>query len=89
MITSEGWRGANLAEDHLLAGLGGDGLQQQLRGRSGVQVRQEAIHTRFAPACQLLAEVDELGDGSEGVLILAAFWSVRAEHVADEGGVTW
>ena len=56
-----------LAEDHLLARLGRDRLEQQVRGGARVEVLEEAVHTRLAPAGQLLAEVDEVPDGLERV----------------------
>lgn len=79
----------HLTEDHLLPGFGRNGLQQHLRGGPRVHVWQETVHARLAPPCQFLAEVDELWDGLEGVLVLAAFGGVRTKHVADEGGVAW
>lgn len=76
-----------LPERHLLPGLGGDALQDHLRSRSRIQMRQESVDTGLAPAGKLLAKVDELADGLEGVLVLAGLRGLGAEHVADERGV--
>ena len=50
-------------------------------------MRQESVNTTLAPAGKLLAKVDELADGLEGVLVLAGLRSLGAEHVADECSV--
>ena len=38
-----------LAEDHLLSGLGGNGLQKQCSTGTGIEVRQEAINAGLSP----------------------------------------
>jgi hypothetical protein len=50
-------------------------------------VLQEPIHPRLAEARQLLAEINELADGGEGVLVLALLGPTALEDVGYEGCV--
>ena len=76
-----------LAEDHLLTSLGGDGLQQHLTDVVGVEVVEEAVHAGLTVASQLLAEVDELVHVHGRVVVGALVGRRGAEHVAEESGV--
>lgn len=77
-----------LSEDHLLTGLGSDGLEQELGRCSRVEVLQESIDSRFTPSSELLTKVDKAFDVSEWVLVLTWLGRVDTEHVSDEGGVS-
>lgn len=66
----------HLAESELLASLGGDGLQQQGRGLARIQVSEEAIDTRLTESGELLAEIDELSNRGEWVVVCALFGSL-------------
>lgn len=67
-----GEEAVELAEDLLLAGFGGDGLEEQLGGLAGVEVVDEAVDAGFGEAREFLAKVDELADGGEGVVVCAS-----------------
>jgi len=82
-----GRKAEHLAERHLLAGLGGNGLGEEGGNLAGVQVGEEAPDARLAPAGELLVEVDELADGAVRVVVGALGRSSLAEHVGQEGGV--
>lgn len=69
---------AELAEDHLLAGLGGDGLQQELADLASIEVVEEAVDTGLAPSSELLAEVDVLADVHGGIVVGALLRSIVA-----------
>lgn len=94
-----GVRAGELAEDHLLSRLGGDGLEKELRGGSRVEVREEAVHSglspggqhgssgggKYAPSGEPLAEVDKVSDGVKVVLVLALLRGGSAAVVDDVG----
>jgi len=80
-----GEEAVELAEDHLLAGLGGDGLEEELGGLAGVEVFDEAVDARLAEASQPLAEVDELADGGVGVVVSALHGCLSTQDVAEQG----
>ena len=82
-----GVQAEHLAEGHLLAGLGGDGLREEVCDLAAVEVGEEAPYAGLAPAGELLVEVDELTDGAEGVVVGALGGSRLAEHVGEESGV--
>lgn len=82
-----GVQAEHLAEGHLLAGLGGDGLREEVADFAAVEVREEAPDAGLAPAGELLVKVDELADGAEGVVVCALGRGRFAEHVGEEGGV--
>ncbi len=82
-----GEEAVELAEDHLLAGLGGDGLEEELGGLAGVEVFDEAVDARLAEASQPLAEVDELADGGVGVVVSALHGCLSTQDVAEQGRV--
>lgn len=85
----DGHRGEakHLAERHLLARLGGNGLREEVGDLAGVHVRKETPDTRLAEAGELHVEVDELADGAVRVVVGALRRSSLAEHVAQKGGV--
>ena len=76
-----------LAEDHLLARLGRDTLQEELRRRTRVQMGEESVHARLAPAGELLAEVDVLLQVGHWVIVGALARGAWAKHVCQEGRV--
>ena len=77
----------HLAEDHLLASLGGDGLGEELTDLAGVQVVDETPNTGLAEASQALIEVDELADGLVGVIVRALGRSGCTQHVGQKSGM--
>lgn len=78
---------AHLAENHLLASLGSDGLSKELTNLAGVEVVDEAPDTRLTPAGKDLVEVDELTDVGEGVVVGALGRCGVSEHIGQESGV--
>ncbi len=82
-----GVQAGHLAEDHLLAAFGSDGLGEELANLARVEVVDEAPHTRLTPAGEDLVEVDKLAGVGERVVVGALRRRGLAEHVAQEGGV--
>jgi hypothetical protein len=82
-----GVKTAHLAEDHLLASLGGDRLGKELTNLTGVEVVDETPDTRLTPAGKDLVEVDELADVGEGVVVGALRRGGVSEHIGQKGGV--
>jgi hypothetical protein len=56
-----------LAEDELLASLGGNRLEEDLGGGPRVELAEESVDTGLSPTGEELREEDELLDGGEGV----------------------
>ena len=48
----------------------------------------ESVHPRLTETSELLAEVDELADGGEWVVVCALNWRLGTEDVAKKGGVS-
>lgn len=76
-----------LPEDHLLPRLSGNRLREQRRGLARIQMPQEPINARLPEARQLLAEVEEFGDGVVGVVVGTLFGGRAAQDVGEHGGV--
>jgi hypothetical protein len=83
-----GVKTAHLAEEQLLASLGGDGLSKELANLAGVEVVDEAPDTRLTPTGKDGVEVNELANSGEGVVVSALRRSSVSEHVGQKGGVT-
>lgn len=73
-----------LAKDHLLPGLGGDALQKQSARCARIEVLEEAVDARLAPARELLVEVDVLPQVFDGVVVRALDGGVVAQQVRQE-----
>jgi len=86
-VDGHGGKAEHLAERHLLARLGGDGLGEEVGNLASVHVGEETPNTRLAEAGELHVEVDELADGAVGVVVCALGRSSLAEHVGEEGSV--
>lgn len=73
-----------LPEDQLLTGLGGDGLGEQCCGLSRIHVSQEPVYSRFAKACELLAEVHKFHNSLIWVVIGALLRCLCPQDVGDQ-----
>jgi hypothetical protein len=82
-----GWETQHLTERDLLAGLGSNGLGEEVGDFARVKVSKETPDTRFTPAGNLHVEVDELADSAEWVVIGALRRSSLAKHVAKQSGM--
>jgi len=78
----------HLAESHLLSGLSGDGLSEQLGNLARVKVVDEAPNTRLAEAGKALVEIDVLPNSGEGVIVGALNWRSLTKHIGEKGCVT-
>jgi hypothetical protein len=65
---------AELTEDHLLTGLGGDGLIEELCDFAGVEMGLETPDAGFTETGELLGEVEGFVDCGEGVVVGALKW---------------
>jgi hypothetical protein len=69
-----GWHreeAGELSEDHLLAGLGGNGLVEELSNLARIEMGLETPHSGLTEAGELLCEVQCFMDGGEWVVICA------------------
>lgn len=60
-----------LAENHLLASLGRNGLKEHLGRCARIEVLDETVYAALAPTRETLGERDELGHRFEGVVVCA------------------
>lgn len=79
---------AHLAEDLLLASLGGNGLSQQLGNLTRVEMVDKPPDTGLAETSQALHEVEPLSNGVVWVVIDALLGCSLAQHVGQEGGMS-
>ena len=83
-----GVKTAELAEDHLLASLSGDGLGKELANLARVEVVDETPDTRLTPAGKDLVEVNKLAHVGVRVVVSALRRGSVSKHVGKKGGVT-
>lgn len=83
-----GVKTAELAEDHLLASLSGDGLGKELANLARVEMVDEAPNTRLTPAGKDLVEVNKLAHVGVRVVVSALRRGSVSKHVGKKGGVT-
>lgn len=83
-----GEQAVELAEDGLLTGFGGDGLQEELAGFARVEMVEKAIDSGLAEAGEFLAEVDEFAHSGVGIVVGALDRCGGAEDIGDQGGVS-
>ena len=79
---------AHLAEDHLLTGLGSNGLGQELANFPRIEMINETPNTGLPEASQTRHEVEPFTDGGVWIIVDTLLGCSLSEHIGQEGGVS-
>ena len=79
---------AHLAEDHLLASLGGNRLSQKLANFTRIEMVDKAPDAGLSETGQALHKVEPLTDGIIWVVVDALLGCSLAKHICQEGRVS-